>query len=59
MQIYKYSPNGTNNEHFIIYDNAKFEDNFDGLKVYMNQLSLTNKERTSNGKTWVPSELHL
>ncbi|ARO20480.1 ribonuclease [Bacillus tropicus] len=47
---YKYSPNGTNNEHFIIYDNAKFEDNFDGLKVYMNQLSLTNKERTSNGK---------
>ncbi|MDA1909574.1 ribonuclease [Bacillus cereus] len=47
---YKYSPNGTNNEHFIIYDNAKFEDNFDGLKVNMNQLSLTNKERTSNGK---------
>ncbi|QWG70281.1 ribonuclease (plasmid) [Bacillus mycoides] len=47
---YKYSPNGTNNEHFIIYANAKFEDNFDGLKVYMNQLSLTNKERTSNGK---------
>ena len=47
---YKYSPNGTNNEHFIIYDNAKFEDNFDGLKVYMNQLSLSNKERTSNGK---------
>ncbi|MGQ8826702.1 ribonuclease [Bacillus sp. NA_146.1] len=47
---YKYSPNGTNNEHFIIYDNAKFEDNFDGLKVYMNQLSLTNKERTLNGK---------
>lgn len=47
---YKYSPNGTNNEHFIIYDNAKFEDNIDGLKVYMNQLSLTNKERTSNGK---------
>ncbi|MEC5308368.1 hypothetical protein VUV76_29690 [Bacillus thuringiensis] len=30
---YKYSPNGTNNEHFIIYDNAKFVDNFDGLKV--------------------------
>ncbi|MGS0479561.1 ribonuclease [Bacillus mycoides] len=47
---YKYSPNGTNNEHFIIYDNAKFEDNFDGLKVSMNQLSLTNKESTSNGK---------
>lgn len=47
---YKYSPNGTNNEHFIIYDNAKFEDNFDGLKLYMNQLSLTNKERTLNGK---------
>nr|WP_252195575.1 hypothetical protein [Bacillus mycoides] len=38
---YKYSPNGTNNEHFIIYDTAKFEDNFDGLKVTMNQLSLT------------------
>ncbi|WOA66237.1 ribonuclease (plasmid) [Bacillus mycoides] len=47
---YKYSPNGTNNEHFIIYDTAKFEDNFDGLKVTMNQLSLTNKERTSSGK---------
>ncbi|MGG0725294.1 ribonuclease [Bacillus mycoides] len=48
--LYKYSPNGTNNEHFIIYDNAKFEDNFDGLKVSMNQLSLTNKERASNGQ---------
>ncbi|MCU4997247.1 hypothetical protein OB967_23070 [Bacillus cereus] len=47
---YKYSPNGTNNEHFIIYDNAKFEDNFDGLKVSMNQLSLTNKEGIFNEK---------
>ncbi|MDA2190064.1 ribonuclease [Bacillus cereus] len=47
---YKYSPNGLNNEHFIIYDNAKFEDNFDGLKVSMNQLSLTNKESTFNEK---------
>ncbi|MDA2169183.1 ribonuclease [Bacillus tropicus] len=46
---YKYSPNGTNNEHFIIYDNAKFEDDFDGLKVSINQLSLTNKEKVLDG----------
>lgn len=50
---YRYSPNGhnvTNNEHFIIYDNAKFEDNFDGLKVSMNQLFLSNKESVYKGK---------
>lgn len=47
---YSYSPNGTNNEHFIIYDNAKFEDNFDGLKVSMNQLFLSNKKAVYNGK---------
>ncbi|MCU7678981.1 ribonuclease [Bacillus thuringiensis] len=50
---YRYSPNGhnaTNNEHFIIYDNAKFEDNFDGLKVSMNQLFLSNKKAVYNGK---------
>lgn len=50
---YRYSPNGhnaTNNEHFIIYDNAKFEDNFDGLKVSMNQLYLSNKKAVYNGK---------
>lgn len=49
----RYSPNGhnaTNNEHFIIYDNAKFEDNFDGLKVSMNQLYLSNKKAVYNGK---------
>ncbi|MED1054585.1 hypothetical protein P4T74_30490 [Bacillus mycoides] len=43
------SPNGLNNEHFLIYDNAKFEDDFDGLKVSMNQLSLTNKEKVLDG----------
>lgn len=50
---YRYSPNGhnaTNNEHFIIYDNAKFEDNFDGLKVSMNQLFLSNKKAVYKGK---------
>ncbi|MBS9805928.1 ribonuclease [Bacillus toyonensis] len=50
---YRYSPNAhnaTNNEHFIIYDNAKFEDNFDGLKVSMNQLFLSNKKAVYNGK---------
>ncbi|EOO11213.1 hypothetical protein [Bacillus cereus] len=50
---YRYSPNGhnaTNNEHFIIYDNAKFEDNFDGLKVSMNQLFLSNKKAVYNEK---------
>ncbi|ACK98481.1 ribonuclease [Bacillus cereus] len=46
---YKYSPNGLNNEHFLIYDNAKFEDDFDGLKVSINQLSLTNKEKVLDG----------
>ncbi|MGA5663508.1 ribonuclease [Bacillus bombysepticus] len=50
---YRYSPNGhnaTNNEHFIIYDNAKFEDNFDGLKISMNQLFLSNNKGVYMGK---------
>lgn len=36
---YRYSPNGhnaTNNEHSIINDNAKFDENFYGLKVSIN-----------------------